>query len=126
MKIKFTSKTEQARDFLKKHNAEKEFILEESAATMYGCAILDGAVVGVIGLHIGKYADRIKDFFILPEYRNKGIGTELLNSVLQASNKNTITAFCPEQLKKMFIKADFKETRKQNKISFMELHRGGK
>lgn len=81
MKILHTTNNEKVTEFLKKNNANAERV-ELTGATLWSVAVEEGKVIGVAGANIGKYADRIKGFFVIKEYRRKGIGTELLQDIL--------------------------------------------
>jgi len=52
---------------------------------------LDNAIVGLCGLNVeptnGKYG-RIRRLYILPEYRNRGIGTRLVKHLIRYAGRN--------------------------------------
>lgn len=125
MKIIYTNKNEQVQGFLQKHDAASEQVLETSAASIWGCAVEDNTVVGVIGIILGQYANRINAFFVVPEYRNRGIGTELLHDILQREREKKTAAFCTNFSEPLFLKEGFKITREQDTsgFSFVELRR---
>ena len=121
MKILHTTNSEKVTEFLKKNNANAERV-EMTGATLWSVAVEEGKVIGVAGANIGKYADRIKGFFVIKEYRRKGIGTELLQDILGHTKAKKITAFCTRDSENLFVKNGFAVTRAMDKqgISFVE------
>ena len=116
-----TTNNEKVTEFLKKNNANAERV-ELTGATLWSVAVEEGKVIGVAGANIGKYADRIKGFFVIKEYRRKGIGTELLQDILGHTKAKKITAFCTRDSENLFVKNGFAVTRAMDKhgISFVE------
>ena len=88
-------------------------------------AVVDNEVVGVAGVNIGKYADRIKGFFVEEEMRNKGIGTALLQDAMKYTKAGRVTAYCTRNSEGIFTRYGFKVTREPNRygISFTEWRR---
>ena len=121
MDIKYTRDNEKVIEFLNEHNAGNEHV-DCSSCTIWAAAILDGMVVGVLGLNIGTIADRFKGFYILKEYRKKGIGTAMLNDMLKYACRPIVTSYCTDCSERIFINLGFSVTRcaDKNGISFLE------
>lgn len=57
---------------------------------------IDGKVIGIGGINKNPYTDdekngRIRHFYIHPKYRRKGIGTELIKTILRNQDYEKIT-----------------------------------
>ena len=104
-------------EFLKTNRAYKEHISISSSDVWYACTVND-MIVSVIGKkRIGKRI-RIKAFYTLKEYRNRGIGTKLL---LHCLDSNEYTAFATTDSIGIFTKAGFvTKSVNKNGIAFLE------
>lgn len=124
MKIMHTKENEKVLEFMKKNHANKEQV-DLSESSFWCVAVVDNEVVGVAGVNIGKYADRIKGFFVEKEMRNNGIGTALLQDAMKYTKAGRVTAYCTRNSEPLFIKEGFKVTREPNRygISFTEWRR---
>lgn len=121
MQIMHTAENEKVIEFLKKNHANKEQV-DLSEASFWCAAVVDNRVVGVVGVRIGKYADRIKGFFVEENMRHRGVGTALLTDAMKYTRADRVTAYCTRNSEPLFIRAGFVVTREQNKygISFTE------
>ena len=124
MKILHTTDSDKVIEFLKKNHANKEQI-ELTGATIWSVAVEDNRVIGVAGAKLGKYADRIKGFFIIEEMRRRGIGTALLQDAMQQTRAPRVTAFCTRNSENLFLREGFVVARVANQygISFVEWRR---
>lgn len=124
MKILHTTDSDKVIEFLKKNHANKEQI-ELTGATVWSVAVEDNRVVGVAGVKLGKYADRIKGFFVVSGMRENGIGAALLQDAIKQTRAQRVTAFCTRNSENLFIKEGFAVTRAANRhgISFVEWRR---
>lgn len=124
MKIMHTKDDEKVIAFMHKNGASEEQV-DLSESSFWCVAVVDNEVVGVAGVNIGKYADRIKGFFVKKEMRNKGIGTALLQDAMKYTKSDRVTAYCTRNSEPLFIKEGFEVTRQPNRygISFTEWRR---
>lgn len=124
MKILHTTDNGKVIEFLKKNHANKEQV-ELTGATIWSVAVEDNRVVGVSGVNLGKYADRVKGFFVVNDMRKNGVGAALLQDALKQTRAPRVTAFCTRNSENLFLKQGFIVTRKANKygISFVEWRR---
>lgn len=107
MEIKHTTNPEQCVKFIEENLIDGEYS-EVAPANRWGVAIEDGHVVGVIGVDCGRHANRIRGFFVLKDYRRRGIGTALLHDLLQTIPNNIPTGtYCNEVTQKMLLREGF-------------------
>ena len=69
MKIMHTKDNAKVIEFMYKNGAGEEQV-DLSESSFWCVAVVDNEVGGVAGVNIGKYADRIKGFFVIKEMRN--------------------------------------------------------
>lgn len=124
MQIMHTKDNDKAIEFMRKNGAGEEQV-DLSESSFWCVAVVDNEVVGVAGVNIGKYADRIKGFFVAKEMRNQGIGTALLQDAMKYTKAGRVTAYCTRNSEPLFIKEGFEVTREPNRygISFTEWRR---
>ena len=77
-------------------------------------AVLDGKVVGCACLDIGDVVE-LRSIAVLPEYRNRGIGSRLVDSVLKRAAKLTDTVYLRTTSPGFFEKKGFKRLADQEK-----------
>ena len=124
MKIMHTKDNAKVIEFMYKNGAGEEQV-DLSESSFWCVAVVDNEVVGVAGVNIGKYADRIKGFFVTKEMRNKGIGTALLQDAMKCTKAGRVTAYCTRKSEGIFKSYGFKFTRQPHRcgISFTEWRR---
>lgn len=124
MQIMHTKVNGKAIEFMQKNGAGEEQV-DLSESSFWCVAVVDNEVVGVAGVNIGQYADRIKGFFVAKEMRNQGIGTALLQDAMKYTKAGRVTAYCTRNSEPLFIKEGFEVTREPNRygISFTEWRR---
>ena len=124
MKIMHTKDNAKVIEFMYKNGAGEEQV-DLSESSFWCVAVVDNEVVGVAGVNIGKYADRIKGFFVTKEMRNKGIGTALLQDAMKCTKAGRVAAYCTRKSEGIFTKYGFKVTRQPHRcgISFTEWRR---
>lgn len=102
---------EKAIEFLKTNKAHKEHISITPAEVFLGYFI-DDKLVGVVG----RTKNRIKCFYVLENYRRKGIGTWLLDAICLGS----LTAYATDKSVNLFIKHGFKiKSQNRNGIYYL-------
>jgi N-acetylglutamate synthase and related acetyltransferases len=120
MLIYCSIENQEAMNFLLNNSAHKEQISISRAD--FWLAAKDKAtnkIVGIVGLLVFKNKIRIKAFYILKEYRNTGIGKNLIAKIVVPTE--TITVFSTKNSKAIFLELGFKEkSRNKNGIYFME------
>lgn len=114
-------KMDDGKNFLRIYRANKEQV-DISDANLWLAAVIDGGIVGVVGIKYGMHTDRIKGLFVPPEWRGQGIGTALLKCALRDVHAKRVTAFCTRNSESIFVKQGFRVVRKANAhgISFVE------
>ena len=114
-------KMDDGKNFLRIYRANKEQV-DISDADLWLAAVIDGGIVGVVGIKYGMHTDRIKGLFVPPEWRGRGIGTALLMRAQKDTHAKRVTAFCTQSSEGIFVKQGFKIIRKANAhgISFVE------
>ena len=124
MKIMHTKDNAKVIEFMYKNGAGEEQV-DLSESSFWCVAVVDNEVVGVSGVNIGKYADRIKGFFVIKEMRNNGIGTALLQDAMKCTKAGRVTAYCTRKSEGIFTRYGFKVTRQPHRcgISFTEWRR---
>ena len=121
MKVVFTKDSARCTAFLRENKADREQV-DVSDASLWGLAINDYGIIGVIGINFGKHTDRIKGFYVAQDWRGRGIGTALLMCALDKIQARRVTAFCTRRSEGIFLRRGFRVTREANKygISFVE------
>lgn len=64
----------------------------EKKLSDFKVAVLDEKIVGCAGLDVGDVVE-LRSIAVLPGYRNKGIGSRLLDAVLESAAKLTDTVY---------------------------------
>jgi GNAT superfamily N-acetyltransferase len=106
-----------ARVFLKIHKANKEHISISNADEWLACYHGE-KIIGVVGILTFKNLTRIKSFYVVKEFRNKGVGTKLLDKTLKSYLK--YTAFATKYSFNLFIKNGFiPQCKIKNEITFL-------
>jgi GNAT superfamily N-acetyltransferase len=89
----------------------------------------DGKPIGTIAIIESEDYIEIGQFFILPDYQNKGIGTHLLKNILDKadqSGKNVTLRFLKNNpVKSLYIRNGFRVVRNDEILYFMERKPGG-
>jgi GNAT superfamily N-acetyltransferase len=84
----------------------------------------DGKLVGTIATIESKDCIEIGQFFILPEYQNKGIGTHLLKSILNKADqlgKNVTLKFLKNnRVKSLYVRNGFRVVGTDEILHYME------
>lgn len=110
--------SEQYVRFLNGNNANKKQVSINGNGTHYGYFV-DDKLVGVISTNETKNTIRIKGFLVNDAYLGKGIGTKLLESLID--DTKTMTAFSTTYSRGLFLKCGFEvETLKDNGIAFLK------
>jgi len=120
MLIYCSIENQEAINFLLSNSAHKEQI-SISRADFWLAAKdkVTNKIIGVVGLLVFKNKIRIKAFYILKEYRNTGIGKNLIAKIVVPTE--TITVFSTKNSRAIFLELGFKErNRNKNGIYFME------
>lgn len=109
---------ERAVDFLKRKRAQKEHISISPADKWYAAMDRD-KIVGVIGRMAIGHRQRVKGFFVDPEYRRIGIGDTLL-WILISCTYAEMTAYATADSYGLFKKYGFMpESTNANNITYM-------
>ena len=89
----------------------------------------DGKLIGTIATIESEGCIEIGQFFILPEYQNRGIGTHLLKSILDRADglgKNITLCFLKNNpVKSLYIRNGFRLVRTSEVAHHMERKPGG-
>lgn len=105
----------EGKSFLIANKASKEHISITDASLWLG-AFEDDKLIGVVStIKLGSKI-RIKEFYVLKDYRGRGIGSSLLENLLK--QENSYSAFATEDSFPLFVKFGFIPKRK-GKISFL-------
>src|SRR5690606_36933947 len=88
-------------------------------------AKVDNQIVGIIGLNIDPYLNdetigRVRHLYVLPQYRNIGVGTALLKTIIQLSyNKFRILTLFTENpyAEQLYLKIGFTQSNDYNKAT---------
>ncbi|MGL6131958.1 MAG: GNAT family N-acetyltransferase [Fusobacteriaceae bacterium] len=120
MKIKIG--VEEAKEFFYnvKYSDRKQMTFSEKNI-FYG-SYVDGELASIVGVREFKNTKRITCFLTKVTFREKGIGSKLLEEVVKSKiAKGHITTFATSDSKKIFCKLGFEElyTNKYN-VTFME------
>jgi ribosomal protein S18 acetylase RimI-like enzyme len=79
----------QKKSFLEmQFNAQTSYYQENYPGAQFQIILLEDHPIGRLYLHSRKDEIRIMDITLLPEYRNRGIGSALLNEILGEAQKN--------------------------------------
>lgn len=83
--------------------------------------IFDNKIVGTIGVIDYKDGKMIDEIFILEEYRNRGIGTDIINNILNKNNKVYLWVYIDNiRAVKLYKRLGFKVKEETDKRYFME------
>jgi GNAT superfamily N-acetyltransferase len=89
----------------------------------------DGKLIGTIATIESEDCIEIGQFFILPEYQNRGIGTHLLKSILSKadrSGKNLTLCFLKNNpVKSLYVRNGFRVVDTSETLHYMERKMGG-
>lgn len=84
----------------------------------------DGKLIGTIATIESEDCIEIGQFFILPDYQNKGIGTHLLNSILdkadQLGRKVTLRFLKNNPVKSLYVRNGFRVVYTSEIMHYME------
>lgn len=106
------------KEFLLSMKARKEHISITDADTWLGAYSDEGVLVGVISkISIGRKT-RIKEFYVAPAMRGRGIGSALLKALMDMCPGHPFSAFATGASRPLFLKAGFRLQR-EGKISFL-------
>jgi GNAT superfamily N-acetyltransferase len=90
----------------------------------------DGELIGTVAAIESEACIEIGQFFILPEYQKKGIGTHLLKNILNRADqlgKNVILRFLKNNpVKSLYIRNGFRIVDTSEILYYMERKPGGK
>jgi GNAT superfamily N-acetyltransferase len=70
--------------------AQSRFYVENYPGAEFQLILLDGQPVGRLYIHRQQEEIRIMDIALLPEYRRRGIGTVLLNGILEEAKSKHV------------------------------------
>jgi GNAT superfamily N-acetyltransferase len=91
--------------------------------------IYDGKPIGTIATLESEDCIEIGQFFILPEYQNKGIGTYLLNGILEKADRSgrnvTLRFLTNNPVKSLYVRHGFRLVRTGDVAHHMERKTGG-
>jgi GNAT superfamily N-acetyltransferase len=89
----------------------------------------DGKLIGTIATIESEDCIEIGQFFILPEYQNRGIGTHLLKSILSKADrlgKNLTLCFLKNnRVKSLYVRNGFRVVDTSETLHYMERKPGG-
>jgi GNAT superfamily N-acetyltransferase len=89
----------------------------------------DGELIGTIAATESEDCIEIGQFFILPDYQNRGIGTHLLKSILDKadrSSKNVTLKFLKDNpVESLYLRHGFRLVRTSDVAHHMERNTGG-
>lgn len=92
--------------------------------------IYDGKPIGTIATIESEDCIEVGQFFILPEYQNKGIGTYLLKSILEKADrlgKNVTLRFLKNNpVKSLYVRNGFRIVDTSEMLYYMERNVSGK
>jgi GNAT superfamily N-acetyltransferase len=90
----------------------------------------DGKLIGTIATIESEDCIEVGQFFILPEYQNKGIGTYLLKSILvkadQLGRNVTLKFLKNNRVKSLYVKNGFRLVDTNEIFHYMERKTGGR
>ena len=105
-------------------NVQRDFHAKDWQRRKPDIIIYDGRPIGTIATSDGEDCVEIGQFFILPDYQNKGIGTHLLKSILDKadqSGKNVTLRFLKNNpVKSLYIRNSFRVIHTDEILYFME------
>jgi GNAT superfamily N-acetyltransferase len=70
--------------------AQSRYYVENYPGAAFQLILLDGVPVGRLYIHRRQDEIRIMDIALLPEHRRRGIGTFLLNQILEEAKSNSV------------------------------------
>lgn len=71
----------------------REFLPEHALRGRYYCAIIDGSIIGCVGIRRASwFLTEIYHVYISEEYRNQGIGSQLVQAAIIASKTPLVSA----------------------------------
>lgn len=70
--------------------AQSRYYVENYPGAAFQLILLDGEPVGRLYIHRRQDEIRIMDIALLPEHRRRGIGTFLLNQILEEAKSNSV------------------------------------
>ncbi len=89
----------------------------------------DGKLIGTIATIVSADCIEIGQFFIIPDYQNKGIGTHLLKSILDKADqpgKNVALRFLKNNpVKSLYVRNGFRVVHTDEILYYMERKLGG-
>ncbi len=89
----------------------------------------DGKPIGTIATIESENGIEIGQFFILPEYQNKGIGTHLLKTILDKADRvgqvTTLRFLKNNPVKTLYVRCGFEIVGSDGTFYYMELKPGG-
>lgn len=71
-------------------NSQYQFYTEHYPGAQYQVILLDGQPAGRLYIHRREMEIRIMDITLLPEFRKQGIGSNLLNEILEEAANNNL------------------------------------
>ena len=105
-------------------NVQRDFHAKDWQRRKPDIIIYDGRPIGTIATSDGEDCVEIGQFFILPDYQNKGIGTHLLKSILDKadqSGKNVTLRFLKNNpVKSLYIRNSFRIVQTDEILYHME------
>jgi len=110
-------------------NAERDFHTGDWQRHKPDIILYDGKSIGTIATIENVGLIEIAQFFILPEYQNKGIGAHLLKSILdkadQLSKNAKLKILKNNPAKSLYVRYDFKIVHTDESFYYMERKQGG-
>jgi len=110
-------------------NVQRDFHAKDWQRRKPDIITYDGRPIGTIAISDGEDCVEIGQFFIWPDYQNKGIGTHLLKNILDKadeSGKNVTLRFLKNNpVKSLYIRNGFRVVHTDEILYFMERKPGG-
>jgi GNAT superfamily N-acetyltransferase len=110
-------------------NVQRDFHAKDWQRRKPDIITYDGRPIGTIATSDGEDCVEIGQFFILPDYQNKGIGTHLLKNILDGADESgkdvTLRFLKNNPVKSLYIRNGFRVVHTDEILYYMERKPGG-